>query len=462
MKINFLTRCQGGSWLKLSLAAVLLITSCAVENESVDISGEVVSNLSLKSVELPISSISSDTKQHKDSYIDLAIDNDEDSKWLAYGSQVNVDLDLGGTQKLDYLKLSFYEGDDKIFSFKVYALVDGLYKQVGSKKSIGTSTSLETFDLSDSETRYVRIQFSGNDIDDSNGLYDIEAWGVVLEEIEEPVDDPVAVDGFGPPTAKVGEVSWQNWYLSVPIDRADGSGKATSIFYEDIQALNFTEEESWYFDQNADGSYKMNAKFTGYTTSGYYESFGSKYCRTELREFWQGFQTTSDNWYMDSGKHELETTLSVERCEGEGKTYVAQIHGVSGTSLSGTELTGSPATVKVQWYNDDIILEYYTPEGVVGGEWTSASGTVGKVTLGKVANNKFTVRLKVDEGRLYAALYCESTGVDTGYVEYIDFLDLGYEYQNYFKTGNYYRHDEDYTSVSGVTLYSALTWHTAK
>ena len=169
-------------------------------------------------------------------------------------------------------------------------------------------------------------------------------------ETVEPVIPELPTDGFGPSVAATGEITWKNWYLSVPIDRADGSGKATSIYYSDIEANNLTDEERTYFDINADGSFNMDAKFTGYTTSGYYDSFSSKYCRTELREYWQGNQTTSDNWYMDEGTHELETTLSVEKCEGEGKTYVAQIHGTSGTSLSGTELTAGPATIKVQWY----------------------------------------------------------------------------------------------------------------
>jgi len=279
-------------------------------------------------------------------------------------------------------------------------------------------------------------------------------------EVVTPVAPSLPVDGFGPASVDVGVITWKNWYLSVPIDRADGSGKATSIYYTDILSNDLTDEEREYFDFNEDGSFNMDAKFTGYTTSGYYDSFASKYCRTELREYWQGNQTTSDNWYMDDAIHELETTLSVEKCEGEGKVYVAQIHGTKGTSLSGTELTGGPATIKVQWYNDNIILEYYTVEGVVDGEWTSASGTVAKATVGNVGNNKFTVRLKTEEGRFYMALYCEATGVDTGYIEYYDYLANGYEYQNYFKTGNYYRHDEDYTSISEVTLYSAITNHT--
>ena len=278
-------------------------------------------------------------------------------------------------------------------------------------------------------------------------------------EVFVPVPVELPVDGYGPASVEVGTINWINWYLSVPIDRADGSGKATSIYYSDIESNNLTDEEREYFDFNADGSFKMDSKFTGFTTSGYYETFASKYCRTELREYWQGNQTTSDNWYMDEGTHELETTLSVQKAEGEGKIYVAQIHGTSGTSLSGTELTAGPATIKVQWYNDDIILEYYTVDGVVDGEWTSASGTVGKATIGNVGNNKFTVRLKTEAGKFYMAVYCEATGLDTGYVQYYDYLGNGYEYQNYFKTGNYFRHDEDYTSLAEVTLYSAVTNH---
>ena len=164
---------------------------------------------------------------------------------------------------------------------------------------------------------------------------------------------------------------------------------------------------------------------------------------------------------MGNGEvHELETTLSVEKCEGEGKTYVAQIHGKSGTSLSGTELTASPATVKLFWEADQVGLEYYTTDGIVDGEWTSSAGVV-KPILGQVGKNKFTLRVKIEDGVLYVALYCEATGVDTGYVQYYDYLTNGYEYQNYFKTGNYFRHDEDYTSVSEVTLYSAVTNHTS-
>ena len=694
MRINFSKFNQIKTWLKLGVTTSLILTSCTTDNELLnsEISGVSESQLSSESVKLPIVGIVSDTENHKDSYVENAIDGDEDSKWSAYGTEVNVDLDLGGVHKLDYLKISFYKGDERLNNFKVYTLQNDSYVEVGSEKSEGTNTRAQLFDVSDSEAQFVRILFLGTNSTDAknygevdywNSVHIIEAYGIILEQevvstqnafitdtsdadtgelrfdlseslavgklsvtvskeatqdgfinlsgtstsranalIDMRIDDangysftesgatvnaianfptfvndelveviitwdatnaagtlvsvtidgqavtneaflseslspisivdgvktiqfrlggkssldatgagmlvdnlkvydtssgtdvvlfeddfeayetgysldpdevtvaPVAnspynknsfqvtvqptgvivdpvivappTDGFGPATAATGTITWKNWYLSVPIDRADGSGKATSIYYADIEASNLTEEEKYYFDYNTDGSFKMDAKFTGYTTSGYRETFASGYCRTELREYWQGNQTTSDNWYMDGGSHILESALSVQKAEGEGKIYVAQIHGIKGTSSEGIELLQSPATIKVQWYNDNIVLEYYTLEGVVDGEWTSASGTVGKVTVGNVGNNKFTVRLKTEAGKFYMALYCEATGVDTGFIEYYDYAAQGYTYQNYFKTGNYFRHDEDYTSVSEVTLYSAETFHIAE
>lgn len=281
-------------------------------------------------------------------------------------------------------------------------------------------------------------------------------------EVEEEAEEEEAeeeVKTYEDISEEDSNITWKNWYLSVPIDRADGSGKATSISYIDIEADDLTVEEREYFDFNDDGSFKMNTKFTGYTTSGEYDSFTSKYCRTELREYWAGVQSTDDNWYFDDEVHVLQTTLSVEKCEGEGKAYIAQIHGKSGADIDGVTLSKSPATVKVAWEDGEIELEYYTTEGVdTDGEWTSSDG-VEKVVLGEVNNNKFTVNIKVDNGVLYLALACDETGVDTGYVKYYDYATAGYTYQNYFKTGNYFRHDEDYTSESHVTLYSAYTYH---
>ncbi|WP_405605000.1 polysaccharide lyase family 7 protein [Polaribacter sp. Asnod1-A03] len=265
--------------------------------------------------------------------------------------------------------------------------------------------------------------------------------GEIIEDDEiEDIDDVVEVSNF----------VWKNWYLSVPIDRADGSKKATSIYSDDILADNLTSEEKKYFYKNDDGSYTFYTQFTGFTTSGGADLDAGKYCRTELREYWKGVNDTDDNWYMDSGTHEMESTLQVNFCEGNGQTYVAQIHGKASTTLS-----GSPATVKVQWKNGDIVIEYYVKPD--NGVWTSNYDE--KITIAKVDNEKFTIKLRVVNGVLQYALICESKSINQEYTDLYDYNSNGYNFDNYFKTGNYFKWNEDYTEAAEVVLYSVITNH---
>jgi len=248
-------------------------------------------------------------------------------------------------------------------------------------------------------------------------------------------------------------IIWKNWYLSVPVDRGDGSGKATSIFYETIVAEALTNAQSEYFYKNEDGSYTMYTKFTGFTTSsgGPYGLDESKYCRTELREFWQGNQTTKDNWSMSSGTHILESTEKVSYCEGKGQTYVAQIHGIETDGVN-----GSPATVKVQWKSGDLVIEYYEKPDA-GKDWTSDFDE--KITIGKVDNEIFTIKIKIEEGKLYYALVCEEKSINIDYTFVFDYVGNGYLHDNYFKTGNYFKWNSDYEKSAEVILYKVVTEH---
>ncbi|MGL1888752.1 MAG: polysaccharide lyase family 7 protein [Reichenbachiella sp.] len=272
----------------------------------------------------------------------------------------------------------------------------------------------------------------------------------VLEEIEQPLEDEEEVAEIGKDSVvdTASNIVWKNWYLSVPLDK--GEGKATSIFYEDIVANNFTKEASEYFHLNEDSSYTMYTKFTGFTTSGL-SALNGKYCRTELREFWKGNQDTNDNWPMSTGTHALESTLKVVYCEGNGRTYVAQIHGKESAGIS-----GNPATVKVQWDNDDLIIEYYVKPDE-GEPWTSDFDK--KINIGTVKNDKFIIKIKIEGGKLYYALICEVQSIDIDYTLVYDYVGNGYQNENYFKTGNYFKHNADYTQSSQVTLYEVKTIH---
>ena len=244
------------------------------------------------------------------------------------------------------------------------------------------------------------------------------------------------------------EISWEKWYLSVPSDR--GNGKATSIFYEAIVNNELTEEESEYFYKNADDSYTMYTKFTGFTTSGFSE-LGDKYCRTELREFWQGNQDVLDNWLMSEGTHGLEVQMQVDFVEENGRTIVAQIHGKESPGLD-----YDPATVKIRWNNGLIQIDYYVkPDD--GELWTSAFDE--KLDFGRVDNEKFIFRMKIINGKLFCALECEAKDLFIPLTEIYNYVENGYEHENYFKTGNYFGWNDDYEAAAQVKLYYAVTSH---
>lgn len=270
---------------------------------------------------------------------------------------------------------------------------------------------------------------------DASSVEEIIEEEIIIEE-EEEVEEQTVV--------------WKNWYLSVPIAKSDGSGKATSIFYDVIESNNLTTAQKEYFYKNTDGSYTFYTKFTGYTTSGQAALDAGKYCRTELREYWRGIQDTSDNWYMDDGTHEMEATLKVNYCEGNGQTYVAQIHAKSSPTSS-----GSAATVKVQWKNGDIVIEYYVKPA--NGIWTSDYDE--KITIGKVDNEKFTIKLRILDGKLDYALVCSAKDIAQTYTTLYDYVGNGYDFDNYFKTGNYFKWNDDYTKAAEVILYSVTTKH---
>ena len=273
---------------------------------------------------------------------------------------------------------------------------------------------------------------------------------IVEEEVVTEEETEVEEEAL-PPVVEESTIVWKNWYLSVPVDR--GNGSATSIYYEAIESNSLTSAQSEYFSKNTDGSYSMYTKFTGFTTSGGpYGLDEGKYCRTELREYWQGNQTTSDNWSMAEGTHILESTAEVEYCEGTGQTYVAQIHGIETEGVN-----GSPATVKVQWKNGDIVIEYYVKPDA-GEDWTSTFDE--KITIGKVDNEEFTIKIKIENGKLYYALVCDTKSLDIDYTFVFDYVGNGYLHDNYFKTGNYFKWNKDYDQSSKVILHKVVTSHT--
>jgi hypothetical protein len=362
-------------------------------------------------------------------------DGDLTTRWSGEGLGTELILNFGhDTPVVDSLKIAWHKGDERIADFKVYGRSsdNSPWYQMLDHSSSGLTNQFESYDLPNDEVSSLKFEGNGNSLNQWNSILELQVVGAS--------DDPVLGQN----------INWSHWYLSVPID--GGNNKATSIEWDDLENYNLSSQEKDYFSWNCDGSYRMYTRYTGYTTSGHEDLNSGKYCRTEFRERWQGNQTNSDNWAMDSGTHLMESTLQVVKCEGNAQTYVAQIHGYPGGSFS-----GSPATVKVLWSNGQLILEYYTSPSTSGEEWTSDN--IQKPILAQVDKEKFTVKLKVENGVLQCAIVCPAKGIDQSYQTFYDYKSNGYGYDNYFKTGNYFRWNGNYTDYAEVTLYQVITQH---
>jgi len=57
------------------------------------------------------------------------------------------------------------------------------------------------------------------------------------------------------------------------------------------------------------------------------------------------------------------------------------------------------------------------------------------------------------------ALVCEAKNIAQEYTALYDYKSNGYNFDNYFKTGNYFKWNKDYTAASEVVLYGVKTNH---
>jgi hypothetical protein len=109
-----------------------------------------------------------------------AIDGSLGTRWSANGVGQWIRFDLGARRSVEFVKIAWYKGDTRVASFdlEVSDSPDGPWTTVlGGGRSNGTSTALQTHDVTDASGRYVRILGNGNSVNDWNSITEAEVWG---------------------------------------------------------------------------------------------------------------------------------------------------------------------------------------------------------------------------------------------------------------------------------------------
>jgi hypothetical protein len=240
------------------------------------------------------------------------VDDDLGTRWSGKGDGAWLELDLGAATTVSAIKLAVYKGDERRNDFELQVSSGSTWTTVYDGESSGTTTGLQTFDITDVTATKVRYVGHGHTLVDDdehgswNSLTEVQIWGSGGGQTDPPTTPP-----GGDVPAEVLDLT--NWKVTLPIGSDE---KPTEI----KQPALATYSKDPYFKVNGNGV-QFRAPVNGVTTSG------SSYPRAELREMTAN-GTKNAAWSSTSGTHTLTVKEAFVKLPA-GKPHVvgAQIHG---------------------------------------------------------------------------------------------------------------------------------------
>jgi hypothetical protein len=222
------------------------------------------------------------------------LDNNLNTRWSNLGFPSWIEYDLGTSKPICDVDISWYRGNFRINTFTISASNDKVnYQTIFTGQSSGNSISLERYDVTDTNARYVRITVTGNTENNWASISEVEINGEsgttplppppppppVTEICNNGIDD----DGDGlidsadpdcatppPPSGDIDEFGIKKLYpdgnfrTSVPfiVGRQDGVSNRWNAASDrgDIRIPSPTE----YINYEVTGYIKVNDNFDGF------------------------------------------------------------------------------------------------------------------------------------------------------------------------------------------------------
>jgi F5/8 type C domain/Bacterial Ig domain len=117
-----------------------------------------------------------DDGNNNDSVFARLLDNDYDTKWKEEGFGSFIQADLGSVEPVCNVGVAWDKGDERSYNFVVSTSDDGTtFTDALRGTSSGSTEALETYDLTDVDSRFIRITVFGNNDDNNNDEHDTAA-----------------------------------------------------------------------------------------------------------------------------------------------------------------------------------------------------------------------------------------------------------------------------------------------
>lgn len=116
-----------------------------------------------------------DDGNNNDSVFAKLLDNDYDTKWEEEGFGSFIQSDLGSVESVCNVEIAWDKGDERSYNFVISTSDDGTtFTDALRGTSSGSTEALETYDLTDEDSRFIRVTVFGNN-DDNNDEHDTAA-----------------------------------------------------------------------------------------------------------------------------------------------------------------------------------------------------------------------------------------------------------------------------------------------
>jgi hypothetical protein len=328
-----------------------------------------------------------------------------DTRWSAdaSGGTQWVQYQLGGCYNVTGVNLAWHKGATRRYRYSVQTSVDGNAWTTEFEGASERGPALAGTRLAEVAARFVRIVGSGNDVDKTVSLNEVQIMSsgpanCPSSDASAQAAAPMGVLATAAVSAPGQNFNLGGYTLQLP------TGAQGSVDTKSGAQLEAGFTDSHYFYSGSDGAMVMMDPRVGYTTSG------SKHPRTELRE--------NATW-TTGGTNLLDASLAVTKVPGT--TAVAQIFQGTGPSKPLCELQ----------YSASGAVKLFLENTNEGG--SSTTTTITTVPLG----NKFTYQLKLS-GKTITVKVNGTTKTFT-----MDDSFVGEKF--YFKAGNY-----DQTATQGT------------
>jgi poly(beta-D-mannuronate) lyase len=210
-----------------------------------------------------------------------AIDDNLDpaSRWETSGDAKAITLDLGVRYLVREVGIAWFEGDQRVASFRILASVDGVNFEplLADQESSGKTQGFERYDTPDTPAQYIRIENFGNSVNPDNSIIEGTAFGCTLDTLTAVFEEGnVTASDFAldPAQSPGSNFELLSWKLNTPAD-LDGNGISDTASEADLDT-GFTDE---YFYTGPEGGMVFRSTIGGAKTSA-----NTTYTRSELRE----------------------------------------------------------------------------------------------------------------------------------------------------------------------------------